>query len=108
MSTNLKIKAQLEQRLGGLVRGLKEIDQILRQPEDKDLQEMASEWDDDDVLQRLARLHRQEIALIREALKRIDCGDYGTCRECGKRIALRRLVVLPQATTCVRCAEAAV
>ena len=39
------------------------------------------------------------------AMERIDDGSYGTCAVCGEEIAPRRLVAIPEATTCVRCQE---
>jgi RNA polymerase-binding transcription factor DksA len=86
---------------------LKEIEQILCEPEDHDLEEWASEWDDDNVLDGLARMTREEIGLIREALRRMDEGTYGRCEACRRPIGLRRLRALPQAAACVRCARAA-
>jgi RNA polymerase-binding transcription factor DksA len=107
MSVSARTRNQLEGRLKTLEARLEEIDEILRQPEDKDHEERANEWDDDDILDRLARAIREEISLIQNALKRIDDGSYGRCWACGKPIGRRRLRVLPQATTCVRCAHLA-
>ena len=47
---------------------------------------------------RLARLER--------ALRRIDTDEeFGLCSECDEPIPLRRLMLLPESTRCVRCAE---
>lgn len=38
----------------------------------------------------------------------LDCvarGEYGVCRECGELIPPKRLRVIPEVTTCVRCQE---
>lgn len=40
---------------------------------------------------------------IKQALKRLDNGTYGTCQDCGKSIPRVRLKHLPEAATCVRC-----
>ena len=63
--------------------------------------------------QNLARLLAQlddrgnvELRTIDRALTLIEEGDYGTCEDCGERIPVERLEVLPTATTCVFCAEA--
>ena len=42
---------------------------------------------------------------IVEAMDRLDDGSYGTCAVCGEEIAPRRLLAIPEATTCVRCQE---
>lgn len=43
------------------------------------------------------------ILQIREALKRLNNGTYGTCEVCGENIAVRRLEVRPEATLCIHC-----
>jgi len=40
---------------------------------------------------------------LRLALERVDDGDYGLCTECGEPIPARRLLAVPDATTCVAC-----
>jgi phage/conjugal plasmid C-4 type zinc finger TraR family protein len=42
---------------------------------------------------------------LRQALERVDEGDYGVCTECGEAIPARRLLAVPDATTCVACQE---
>ncbi len=44
---------------------------------------------------------------IREALARIDSGEYGDCTECGERIDGRRLDLDPAASMCIACASEA-
>ena len=40
---------------------------------------------------------------LRIALARMSDGDYGVCSECGTAIPARRLLAIPDATTCVAC-----
>jgi DnaK suppressor protein len=40
---------------------------------------------------------------LRVALSRISEGEYGVCAECGAAIPPKRLLALPDATTCVAC-----
>ena len=42
---------------------------------------------------------------LAEALERLREGEYGTCQECGERIAPARLRAMPEVTTCVRCQD---
>jgi DnaK suppressor protein len=42
---------------------------------------------------------------VEEALRRIECGDYGHCAECGKPIPLRRLDAVPWALCCIPCQQ---
>jgi RNA polymerase-binding transcription factor DksA len=102
-----KTRVQLESKLRALQTRLEEINGILRQPENKDWVERACEWDDDDMLARLADSITEEISLIRDALKSIDEGRYGKCSACGRPIGRNRLRALPQATMCIRCAHVA-
>ena len=57
--------------------------------------------------QELARLTASRLAerarRLRDALTRVSDGEYGTCSECGAAIPARRLLVVPDATTCVAC-----
>ena len=41
---------------------------------------------------------------IQQALKRMEEGEYGDCKDCGDPIAARRLDVDPTFAACVRCA----
>jgi DnaK suppressor protein len=40
---------------------------------------------------------------IREALRKIDCGTYGICEECGEDIDINRLEMRPVAELCITC-----
>ena len=40
---------------------------------------------------------------LRLALTRVADGEYGICSECGAAIPSRRLLAVPEATTCVAC-----
>lgn len=45
------------------------------------------------------------LAEIDAALVRLEDGTYGFCLVCGQEIAPERLLALPAAATCVRCAR---
>ena len=45
------------------------------------------------------------LSQLKRALIRVDLPDYGLCRECEEPIPLARLMILPEAEFCVRCAE---
>ena len=55
----------------------------------------------------VARIDRQvsEIRGIEAALRRVDMGVYGVCRECDGDIAFERLQSQPAAERCVACQE---
>lgn len=49
----------------------------------------------------------QHLALVDEALARLDAGTWGTCGRCGNPIAPERLEALPWAALCIDCQRAA-
>jgi DnaK suppressor protein len=44
---------------------------------------------------------------VRDALCRVDTGEFGICLDCGQDIKLKRLVAVPWATFCIICQEVA-
>lgn len=53
------------------------------------------------------RVHEENILQnIKNALKRIDDGSYGSCAHCGAEIPAERLEVLPYARLCIKCEDA--
>ncbi len=50
---------------------------------------------------------REELKLgaLLQALRRLEQGVYGLCAECGAEIPADRLLVFPEAITCVGCAR---
>lgn len=48
-----------------------------------------------------------KLALLKEALARLEAGTYGLCVSCGGEIPFERLYVFPEAPTCSSCADAA-
>jgi DnaK suppressor protein len=48
---------------------------------------------------------RDLLAQVDKALARMDAGEYGVCRSCGKKIAAPRLEAMPAADQCVECKE---
>lgn len=43
------------------------------------------------------------IAKVREALRRIEDGTFGVCKECGEDISEQRLRARPVTTLCIEC-----
>lgn len=49
---------------------------------------------------------RNRMGLLERAIRRIDTDeDFGLCALCDEPIPIKRLMLLPHATRCVRCAE---
>lgn len=51
----------------------------------------------------LRRQLRQHLALVDRALVKLDAGDFGTCRACGREVGRDRLQALPEAEFCRDC-----
>ncbi len=53
-----------------------------------------------------ASLHksREKLSRLEVALSRLDSSDFGICRKCKGQIPLGRIMLMPHAQTCVRCA----
>ncbi len=52
---------------------------------------------------RIRDRERKLIAKIREALQRIEDGDFGVCEDCGEDISKERLEARPVTTQCIEC-----
>ena len=52
---------------------------------------------------RIRDRERKLINKIKDALDRIDNGDFGICEECGDEISEARLKVRPVTTLCINC-----
>lgn len=48
---------------------------------------------------------KRTLMRLERALDRVDDEHFGVCTECGEDIAIGRLLVMPEATLCVDCAE---
>jgi DnaK suppressor protein len=52
---------------------------------------------------RIRDRERKLLNKIREALDRLEMGNFGICDECGDEIGIERLRVRPVTTLCIRC-----
>ena len=53
----------------------------------------------------LATPLREALAEVERALEKLDKGTYGTCENCGQRIADARLEAMPATRFCINCAS---
>ncbi len=95
----------LNTRLNDLTSRLSGIERELDAPKSRDWEDRATELEGDEVLERLGHAGEVEISLIREALRRMDRGEYGVCVSCGEEISSERLDVLPFTPQCRLCAR---
>jgi DnaK suppressor protein len=48
---------------------------------------------------------KRTLMRLERALDKVDDEHFGVCAECGEDIAIGRLLVMPESTLCVDCAE---
>lgn len=99
-----KQKEVLENRLKELDARLQGIEAELDAHQSKDWEELATEREEDEVLEGMGASGLAEMERIRAALARIADDSYGYCVRCGEKIAEERLNILPATPFCSRCA----
>ncbi|MCB9762769.1 MAG: TraR/DksA family transcriptional regulator [Alphaproteobacteria bacterium] len=105
------VRAKLEQELREVTGRHARIDAHLHNADrevPQDSADRAQLMEHDEVLEALDDVERARIADLRAALRRMDAGTWGVCVRCGGAISERRLIALPTATQCIRCAEVVV
>lgn len=98
-------KKLLEMRrelLSEIISNVKSESQTLKS-EIGDLYDLASSERERELSLLLCDRDRKKLALIDEALSRIEDGTYGTCESCGEKIAKGRLMAMPFAKLCISC-----
>ena len=76
-------------------------------PLEKDFAEQATQNENDEVMDHLGNSARTEIEMIKQAITRIDNGQYGICQVCNEPISKERLEILPYSNMCIKCASKA-
>lgn len=92
---------ELDDRLGKITDDVRHVDR----PMEQDFSEQATENENDEVLDALGNAARDEVEKIKQAISRIDDGTYGICLMCSEPIKNARLLAIPYARLCIRCAE---
>jgi len=99
-----KIKDSLLIRLTELEKRADDIEDDLKEPQEDDTAERATESSGDEVSEGIGEMAENEINKIKSALAKIASGTYGICVSCEEKIKIKRLDALPHATKCVNCA----
>ena len=104
---NDKRRAALGEKLADLEKRLAGVTKDITKTLSSDFAEQATERENDDVLEEIGKETQISIAHIKDALQRLEDDSYGICMTCGDDIAEGRLDAIPEATHCVKCADAA-
>ena len=75
------------------------------EPLPPDFAEQAVELENGETLVALDKKMSRELVQIDHALHRIEVDQYLDCETCGGPIEEQRLIALPHATLCIRCAN---
>ena len=70
-----------------------------------DMADQASGNNEVHIQLKLKATDAKILQAIEEALRRIDAGNYGVCRDCGEMIAEPRLHAIPWTRVCIKCKE---
>ena len=98
-------KELLHEKLDELLDGAKETVNGMTSREENlpDPTDRATLESDRNFTLRIRDRERKLITKIKEALDRIETGDYGICEVCGEEISEARLVARPVTTYCIDC-----
>jgi len=99
-----KRRQAMEERLASMEKRLAAVTKDITKTLSSDFAEQATERENDDVLEEIARETQTTILRLQAAIRRIDDDTYGICSSCGEDIAEKRLDALPETTLCVNCA----
>ena len=103
MATDKQRKA-LESKLAEMEKRLAAVTKDITKTLSSDFAEQATERENDDVLEEIAKETQVTIQQLKAALVRVEQGSYGVCSSCGKDISEGRLDAIPETTFCVNCA----
>jgi DnaK suppressor protein len=48
---------------------------------------------------------RSKLIMLKKAMERVDESEFGICADCGEPIPVGRIMIMPEANLCVRCAS---
>jgi DnaK suppressor protein len=94
---------ELDERLTKITNDVRHSDEEI----EKDWEEQATQNENNEVQDFLGNSARVEIAAIKQAISRIDLGNYDTCETCGETINPERLKAVPFSVKCIKCASLA-
>ena len=104
--SNLKeIKEKLLAERELLIEKLKGNDLSVDDSETPDPVDLAVRNYSKNVMLAVSENESKQLALIDEALVRIDDDEYGVCQNCEKEINPKRLAAIPWARYCLECQE---
>lgn len=100
-----EIKQRLLEERDLLIEKLKDNDLSVDDSETPDPVDLAVRNYSKNVMLAVSENESRQLALIDEAIRRVDDGEYGLCQNCEKEITAKRLAAIPWARYCLNCQE---
>ena len=106
--TLLDTRARLEARIGAMRDSQGTVDDIgvaesYDNSGDSAIGDLASPMLQKELDMAMLEKHREHLAQVNSALKRIDEGSYGVCARCHQKISEARLEAIPETAFCRDC-----
>jgi DnaK suppressor protein len=103
MNEYKQVRDSLIEMLEDLNDRLVKISHDCKESPDWNFEEQAGQVENDEVFDDLGNAARTEIAMVKQAIARIDKGQYGLCQACQQPISKERLKAAPYAILCIDC-----
>lgn len=100
-----EIKDKLMQERELIVKKLNGNDLSIDDSETPDPVDLAVRNYSKNVMLAVSENESRQLALIDEALQRVEDKEYGECQNCGKEVNPKRLTAIPWARYCIDCQE---
>jgi DnaK suppressor protein len=100
-----EIRQRLLEERASLVEKLKDNDLSVDDSETPDPVDLAVRNYSKNVMLAVSENESRQLALIDEALMRVDDEEYGLCQNCEQEINPKRLEAIPWARYCLNCQE---
>jgi len=100
-----EIKQRLLDERNLLIEKLKDNDLSVDDSETPDPVDLAVRNYSKNVMLAVSENESRQLALIDEALRRVEDDEYGLCQNCEKEITAKRLAAIPWARYCLNCQE---
>lgn len=100
-----EVKQRLLEERTSLVEKLKDNDLSVDDSETPDPVDLAVRNYSKNVMLAVSENESRQLALIDEALRRVEDDEYGFCQNCENEITPKRLAAIPWARYCLNCQE---
>lgn len=100
-----EVKQRLLEERDSLIKKLKDNDLSVDDSETPDPVDLAVRNYSKNVMLAVSENESRQLALIDDAIRRVDDEEYGSCQNCEKEITAKRLAAIPWARYCLNCQE---